>query len=157
MADNEDRNDEDADGDDFREKLNDKISDDTIDEIENEAGQSAGASTETRAEKNGEEEPMTILMQNLADLSDLVTSYLEEQRENRKVENKREQEHLAHQRRVVYVVAGTFLVVIGIAAVMTYADALSGDAFTFVLGSLFGAILTFLQENLMSRGPAPEE
>jgi ABC-type enterochelin transport system permease subunit len=38
---------------------------------------------------------------------------------------------------------------------MTIQGALSDDAFTFILGTLFGAILTFLQ-NMLSPGQSDE-
>ncbi|GAB3028616.1 hypothetical protein [Natronobiforma cellulositropha] len=88
------------------------------------------------------------ILDHLGDITGLITSYLEETRETKRVDHDAQRRHFAHQRRIVYTAAGTFLAVVLIAAGMTAQGALSGDAFTFVLGTLFGAILTFLQTML---------
>lgn len=85
------------------------------------------------------------LIENLEDVTNLIGEYFEQSRENKKVENERKNSYFEHQQRIILTAAITFILVIGIAAWMTYNNALSGDAFTFVLGTLFGSILTFLQ------------
>ena len=91
------------------------------------------------------------LIENLEDVTNLIREYFEQSRENKRVENERKQSYFEHQQRIVLTTAGTFIIVIGIAAWMTYSNALSGDAFTFVLGTLFGSILTFLQNMIGQR------
>lgn len=91
------------------------------------------------------------LIENLEDVTNLIREYFEQSRENQRVENERKQRYFEHQQRIVLTAAGTFIIVIGIAAWMTYSNALSGDAFTFVLGTLFGSILTFLQNMISQR------
>ena len=91
------------------------------------------------------------LIENLEDVTNLIREYFEQSRENKRVENERKQSYFEHQERIILTAAGTFVIVIGTAAWMTYSNALSGDAFTFVLGTLFGSILTFLQNMIGQR------
>lgn len=98
----------------------------------------------------GEQIDWNNLIENLEDVTNLVREYFEQSRENKRVENEKKQNYFKHQRRIVLYAAITFLLVIGISASMTLGNALSGDAFTFVLGTLFGSILTFLQ-NMIGR------
>jgi len=117
------------------------------------AGSTRGrTSRETRNQaSNTQETDWTPIIENLNEITDLVREYFKQSRENKKIENQAKKEHFNHQRRIVYTTAGTFLLVVGISAYMTSVDALSGDAFTFVLGTLFGAILTFLQNMVSTR------
>ncbi|MXR52052.1 hypothetical protein GRX03_10630 [Halovenus sp. WSH3] len=102
----------------------------------------------TTGQMANEQPDLNKILANLEDITDLIREYFEQSRENKRVENERRQRYLKHQRKVIFTAAITFIVVIGISALMTFYNALSGDAFTFVLGTLFGAILTFLQNML---------
>ncbi|EMA38621.1 hypothetical protein [Halobiforma nitratireducens] len=118
------------------------------------AGSAGGHTSRTTSNRSGtaQETDWTPLIENLNEITELVKEYFKQSRENKKIENEAKEQHFHHQRRIVYTTAGTFLVVVGISAYMTSVDALSGDAFTFVLGTLFGAILTFLQNMMAEKG-----
>ncbi|WP_415382027.1 hypothetical protein [Halosimplex sp. TS25] len=127
-----------------------------FDDVETAKGESdTGDTTSQRAaqvsQATDEQVDWNTLIENLEDVTNLIREYFEQSRENKRVENERKQSYFKHQQRIVLTAAGTFLIVIGIAAWMTYSDALSGDAFTFVLGTLFGSILTFLQNMIGQR------
>jgi len=110
---------------------------DTVSEADQTAAQMSQAA--------GEQIDWNTLVENLEDVTNLIREYFEQSRENKRVENERKRSYFKHQQRIVIIAAVTFLLVISISAWMTFSNALSGDAFTFVLGTLFGAILTFLQ------------
>lgn len=103
----------------------------------------------------GEQVNWNKLIENLEDVANLIHEYFEQSRENKRVENEGRLNYFKHQQRIIFIAAGTFIIVIGISAWMTFHNALSGDAFTFVLGTLFGAILTFLQ-NMIGQNESEE-
>lgn len=80
-------------------------------------------------------------LQQLSDIREFVESYLQERRETK-------ERQFRHRENIIKYTGGSVLGVIIIAAYMTVNGALSGDAFTFVLGTLFGSLLTFLQNML---------
>lgn len=88
------------------------------------------------------------VLENLEEITELVREYFEQSRESKRVEIEGRQQRLRHRERIIYTAAIAFLGVVLVSAGMTWVDALSGDAFTFVLGTLFGSILTFLQTTL---------
>ena len=88
------------------------------------------------------------VLNNLEGITALVREWFEQSRENKRVANEGRQLFLKHRERIVYTAAVAFLGVVIVSAFMTWQNALSGDAFTFVLGTLFGSILTFLQTML---------
>jgi hypothetical protein len=97
---------------------------------------------------NAEPDPQVMALENLDDITDLVNDFFDQRRKNKEVDQDLRERVLAHRWKIVRITAGTFVAVVGISAYMTIEGALSGDAFTFVLGTLFGSILTFLQNNL---------
>jgi len=107
------------------------------------AAAEAGISPEQQGSQPVQDNPPDIqpFLENLEEITGLVREWFEQSRESKKVAAR-------HQQIIVGIAALTFLIVIGLSALMTFNDALSGDAFTFVLGTLFGAILTFLQNML---------
>ena len=128
-----------------REEIFDDVDTDKIDEDLDEERES---DDENRQANVVEQNPQLAALQNIEEITDLVKEFFTQQRENKKVEQDLQTSILSHRRKIVIVTAGTFVLVVGIAAYMTIEDALSGDAFTFVLGTLFGSILTFLQDTL---------
>ena len=109
-------------------------------------GQSATGPNQTASEQLD----WNMIISNLENITNLISEYFEQARENKQVENERKVMYFKHQRQIILTAALTFIIVIVTSAGMTVYGALSGDAFTFVLGTLFGAILTFLQ-NMMGK------
>jgi hypothetical protein len=99
---------------------------------------------------------LPILLKNLENITGLIESYFEQSRENKEVDNEWKKKKYRHRLWIVVISASTFLIVITLSAVMTIYNALSGDAFTFVLGTLFGSILTFLQNMISDQDPDDE-
>lgn len=121
-------------------------------EIDEESGEHVEATTGSprwaSQEQVGQQPDLEPLLENLEEITALVREWFEQSRENKRVENEGRQLRLEHRERIIYTAAIAFIAVVLVSAGMTWADALSGDAFTFVLGTLFGAILTFLQTML---------
>lgn len=103
--------------------------------------------SETSEQSSGyeqdQETPEWVLMalKQLDGITNLIQTY---QKERRQSQNRR----LRHREYIVIIASATLLLLIGASAWMTIENALSGDAFTFVLGTLFGALITFLQNML---------
>lgn len=112
-------------------------------EVEEEVGRQ-----QTDVVDDAERDPQVMALENLDGITDLVNDFFDQRRESKKVDQELRERILVHQWRIVKITAFTFVAVVGISAYMTIEGALSGAAFTFVLGTLFGSILTFLQNNL---------
>lgn len=98
--------------------------------------------TSSRGQQASEQpEWVYLAFERLDEITTLMETWQTEQRQTRA-------RLLRHRETIVVVAAATLLGLIGISAWMTYNGALSGDAFTFVLGALFGSLVTFLQNML---------
>lgn len=97
--------------------------------------------TESRGKTGAE-----LFAENLGTIIELISEYFEQTRENKIVKKEEKEYYLSYRINLVVISSLVFLAVVIISAFMTYVNALSGDAFTFVLGTLFGSILTFLQK-----------
>lgn len=97
---------------------------------------------------SGQQTPewIPLALERLDDITNLLQTYQEERRQSVK-------RRYRHRETIVVLASVTLLLLIGGSAWMTVNGALSGDAFTFILGTLFGALLTFLQNILTQEQP----
>lgn len=119
------------------EEIAEEISATAREESEQESSES-----ESQVDPGSVENPVMFLaMQRIGEITEMIKTWQEERREA-------QSRVFQHRETIVRWAAGTFVALIVISGSMTMVGALSADAFTFVLGTLFGSLVTFLQNTL---------
>lgn len=102
-----------------------------------------GASAQRQAHQQGQqvENPMRPLVENPDETRELIDTIFDRWQES-------QEQGLSHRFRLVLVVAALFLAVLIASSYLTQQQILPGSAYTLLLGTIIGYLLTFLEDYL---------
>lgn len=102
-----------------------------------------GYETRHPAQPQGQqvENPVRAMVENPEETEELIDTLF-----NRWQESK--EQSLRHRWKMILIVAGLFIAVLISSSILTYTQILQGSAYTLLLGTLIGYLLTFLEDYL---------